>query len=49
MYTEVLTKLTKSRKPNGDPDCALEGEITFQGAEVSVCSDPDDEEIDATK
>lgn len=49
MYTEILTKLTETRKPNGEPDGTLEGKFTFQGAEVSVCIDPDDEEIDVTK
>lgn len=49
MYTEVLSRLAESKTSKGEPGGALEGIFNFQGKEVSVCLDPDDEDLDVTK
>ncbi len=48
MYIEVLNNLTESIKSNGEHDGALEGKFNYQGTEVTVCIDPDDEKLDIT-
>lgn len=48
MYIEVLNNLVESKNSKGESDGALEGVFKFHGNEVTVCVDPEDEDIEVT-
>ena len=48
MYNEVLKKLVESKNSKGEPEGSLEGKFKYHGTEVTVCVDPDEEEIEVT-
>lgn len=48
MYIDVLENLVESKNTKGEPDGALEGRFKYKGNDVTVCVDPDDEDIDVT-
>lgn len=48
MYLDVLKNLVESKNSKGETEGTLEGGFNYQGNEVTVCVDPDSEELDVT-